>query len=192
MWESAAVACFVAALFFAWRAFSLQLELTGVKVRLEEEQKQAQEKLQIIRQAQESMKDSFKALASDTLRSQQSVFLDVAKTTFEKYSADMQQKQQSITEVVKPLRESLEKVDTKIQELEKTRVSAYASVTETLRTLNLSQNELHLETSKLSRSLRASNVRGQWGEMQLRRVVELAGMVEYCDLSSNSRMIACS
>jgi DNA recombination protein RmuC len=83
--------------------------------------------------------------------------------------------------VVKPLRESLDKVDGKIQELEKTRVSAYASVTETLKSLHQAQHQLHVETNKLSRSLQASNVRGQWGEMQLKRVVELAGMVEYCD-----------
>lgn len=183
---------FVLGAFFAYRAYTLgqeltkcQIELGGARVRLEEEKRQAFEKMQLLLQAQEAMKDSFKALASDTLRSQQTAFFDVAKTTFEKYSTDIRQewvqKQQVITDVVKPLRESLDKVDLKIQELEKTRISAYASVTETLKNLNLVQNQLHVETNKLSRSLRASNVRGQWGEMQLRRVVELAGMVEYCD-----------
>lgn len=192
MIEGLAAGFFVVAALFAWRSFVLhhqltksQIELAQTHVRLDEEKKQAQGKVQILLQAQEAMKDSFKALASDTLRSQQTAFFDVAKTTFEKYSTDIRQewvqKQQVITDVVKPLKESLDKVDTKIQELEKTRISAYASVTETLKNLNLAQNQLHVETNKLSRSLRASNVRGQWGEMQLRRVVELAGMVEYCD-----------
>lgn len=192
MIEALAGLFFVAAAFFAYRSFALQqqlgfvqIELAQTRVRLDEEKKQAQSKLQLLIQAQEAMKDSFKALASDTLRSQQTAFFDVAKTTFEKYSTDIRQewvqKQQVITEVVKPLKESLDKVDHKIQELEKTRISAYASVTETLKNLNLAQNQLHVETNKLSRSLRASNVRGQWGEMQLKRVVELAGMVEYCD-----------
>ncbi len=192
MIEAVAGSLFIAAGFFAVRTYALsqaltknQIELAQTRVRLEEEKKQAVEKMQLILQAQETMKDSFKALASDTLKSQQTAFFDVAKTTFEKYSTDIRhewvEKQQVITEVVKPLRESLDKVDSKIQELEKTRISAYASVTETLKNLNVAQNQLHVETNKLSRSLRASNVRGQWGEMQLKRVVELAGMIEYCD-----------
>lgn len=192
MFEALALLFFVMAAALAFRLFSqqkaytrCQLDLREAHVRLEEEKKQAEAKMQLIRQAQDVMRDSFKALASDTLRTQQTAFFDVAKTTFEKYTTDIrhewQQKQIAITDVVKPLRESLEKVDHKIQELEKTRISAYASTLETLKNLNVVQNQLHLETSKLSRSLRASNVRGQWGEMQLRRVVELAGMVEYCD-----------
>ncbi|MCE5294566.1 MAG: DNA recombination protein RmuC [Chlamydiales bacterium] len=192
MIEAIAGFFFVLSVFFAYRSFTLQsnltkhqIELAQARIRLEEEKKQAQEKMQLIFQAQETMKDSFKALASDTLRSQQTAFFDVAKSTFEKYSTDIRQewtqKQLVITDVVKPLKESLDKVDNKIQELEKTRISAYASVTETLKNLHTVQNQLHVETNKLSRSLRSSNVRGQWGEMQLKRVVELAGMVEYCD-----------
>lgn len=200
MIEGLAGLFFVVAAFFAYRSFCLhqeltkcQIELAQTHVRLDEEKKQAQSKVQLLMQAQEAMKDSFKALASDTLRSQQTAFFDVAKTTFEKYSTDIRQewvqKQQVITDVVKPLKESLDKVDHKIQELEKTRVSAYASVTETLKNLNLAQNQLHVETNKLSRSLRASNVRGQWGEMQLKRVVELAGMVEYCDFVTQHTVV---
>ncbi len=192
MFEALSAVFFVVGSFFAYRTWALsdalthsRIELAQTRVRLEEEKKQEQEKMQLILQAQDVMKDSFKALASDTLRSQQTAFFDVAKSTFEKYSTDIRQewvqKQQVITDVVKPLRESLDKVDNKIQELEKTRISAYASVTETLKNLNIAQNHLHVETNKLSRSLRSSNVRGQWGEMQLKRVVELAGMVEYCD-----------
>ncbi len=192
MIELVAVGCFVVGAFFAFQAYSLRRELTGKQielaechVRLGEERKRADENKQIIAHAQDALKDSFKALAADTLQRQQSTFFDVAKSTFEKYSTDMRQewvqKQQAISEVVKPLKESLDKVDNKIQELEKTRISAYASVTEMLKNVNHVQSQLHAETHKLSRSLRASNVRGQWGEMQLRRVVELAGMVEYCD-----------
>lgn len=192
MIEVLATLFFVVGAFFAYRTWVLsgaltqsQIELAETRVRLEQEKKQEQEKVQLVLEAQEVLKDSFKALASDTLRSQQTAFFDVAKTTFEKYSTDIRQewvqKQQVITDVVKPLKESLDKVDTKIQELEKTRISAYVSVTETLKNLNDAQKHLHVETNKLSRSLRASNVRGQWGEMQLKRVVELAGMVEYCD-----------
>ncbi len=146
---------FVATIFFVYRSVHLQIELAETKIRLE----QAEEKQKFVGNAEEVMKNSFKVLAADTLHSQQA----------------------AISDVVKPLKESLEKVDSKIQELEKSRIGAYASITETLKHLNSSHTALFQETSKLSRSLRASNARGQWGEMQLRRVVELAGMVEYCD-----------
>lgn len=170
MIQAIAIFFFVLAAYFAYRCYILGIALAEAQVKL---------------QAHDMMKDSFNALASDTLKSQQSAFFDVAKATFEKYSTDIRQewvqKQQVITEVVKPLKESLEKVDSKIQELEKTRVAAYSSVNEMIKNLNTTHHQLHVETNKLSRSLRASNVRGQWGEMQLKRVVELAGMVEYCD-----------
>lgn len=170
MIQAIAIFFFVLAAYFAYRCYILGISLAEAQVKL---------------QAHDMMKDSFNALASDTLKSQQSAFFDVAKATFEKYSTDIRQewvqKQQVITEVVKPLKESLEKVDNKIQELEKTRVAAYSSVNEMIKNLNTTHHQLHVETNKLSRSLRASNVRGQWGEMQLKRVVELAGMVEYCD-----------
>lgn len=176
---------FVLSAFFAVQYFMLRtklhglnLELVQARVRLEEEKCKAQERL-------EMMRDTFKALSSDVLRHQQTSFFEVAKTTFEKYSSDMrhewQQKQQVMTDVVKPLRESLEKVDSKIQDLEKSRISAYVSVSEQLKVLSSTQADLHKETNKLVRALRAPNVRGQWGELQLKRVVEMAGMLEHCD-----------
>lgn len=146
MIEAIAFFFFLVAAFFAYRCFILTQKVTEYSVHLE---------------LQGSMKESFKALATDTFERQQSAFFE-------------SQKQQMVGELVKPLKESLDKVDGKIQELEKARISAYASLSETLKNVNA-------ETGKLSRSLRSSNVRGQWGEMQLRRVVELAGMVEYCD-----------
>ncbi len=155
MVEGFLVLFFASTIFFVYRSVSLQIELAKTKIRLE----QAEEKQKFVAHAEEAMKNSFKVLAADTLQNQQD----------------------AISDVVKPLKESLEKVDSKIQELEKTRIGAYASLTETLKHLNSTHTQLYTETSKLSRSLRASNARGQWGEMQLRRVVELAGMVEYCD-----------
>jgi len=145
--------------FFAYRATYLQVELAKARLKLE----QADEKHKFMLQAEEAMKNSFKVLAADSLHDQKKVF------------------EERMEGVVKPLRESLDKVDSKIQELEKTRISAYSTISETIKQLNGTHQQLFTETNKLSRSLRASNARGQWGEMQLRRVVELAGMVEYCD-----------
>lgn len=185
MFEWIALFLFVVCLILVGCLFSLRIKLAQAVIRLEEERKQAQEKEKLLLFAQETLKDSFKALSSDTLRHQQAAFFDVAKATFEKYSQDYrqewQQKQMSLTDVVKPLRESLDKVDSKIQELEKTRASAYSSLHETLKNVSFAHSELYKETNKLAKALRVSNVRGQWGELQLKRVVELAGMVEYCD-----------
>lgn len=165
----------------------LEVRLAQMEVRLEEEKKQHAEKLSLLLKAEDSIKASFKAISNDALRETQSSFFDVAKATFEKYSTHMreewQQKQVAIFDVVKPLRESLDKVDGKMQELERTRLSAYASVSEQLKLLALTQSQLHGETNKLVRALRAPTVRGQWGELQLKRVVEMAGMIQYCDFT---------
>ncbi|RXK53296.1 DNA recombination protein RmuC [Oleiharenicola lentus] len=108
--------------------------------------------------------DTFKALAADALREN--------RTEFIKHAGDS---------LVKPIKESLEKVDTKILALEKARQEAYGSLSEQLKGLANTSATLQSETTKLSRSLRSTSTAGRWGEIQLQRVVELAGMVENVD-----------
>jgi DNA recombination protein RmuC len=139
----------------------------------------------LARQTKAQMSDHFKALASDVLQNNTKTFVQIAKGELEKAQSsavgDLDSRQQAIDNLVKPVRESLDKLDAKIQDLEKARTGAYASLMEQVRSLAETQNYLHAETGRLVQALRSPIVRGRWGEVQLRRVVELAGMVDHCD-----------
>lgn len=162
------------------REVQSQLETT-----LAGERRAADEKMVLLRSAQESLSNAFKALSAEALRSNNQSFLELAKAALEKFQegarADLGARQKAIDDLVKPLKESLEKVDGRIAQFEKDRASAYASLSEQVRSLAAAQTQLQSETANLVRALRAPHVRGRWGEVQLRRVVELAGMVEHCD-----------
>jgi len=159
--------------------------ISALETQLDAERKASVEKLSIINDAQNKLADSFKALSADALTSNSQNFLNLARealgTFQESARGDLDSRQRAINELVVPLKDSLEKVDSKIRELESSRASAYSSLTEQVKQLATSQGQLQTETSKLVTALRSPNVRGRWGEVQLRRVVELAGMVSYCD-----------
>jgi DNA recombination protein RmuC len=104
------------------------------------------------------------------------------EAAFQALSADaLARNNQAFLELVLPVRDSIDKVDAKIQELEKARAGAYATLTEQVRSLGETQSQLRAETGKLVTALRTPSVRGHWGEIQLRRVVEMAGMLDHCD-----------
>ena len=140
-----------------------------------------------LKEAHTRLTESFKALSADALKSNNQSFLELARETFGKLhqqSADeLGKRQQAIDSLVKPLKESLEKVDAKIGELEKTRASAYGPLYEQLKSLGTAQVSLQAEASKLTTALRSTTTAGTWGELQLRRVVEMSGMSSYCDFS---------
>jgi DNA recombination protein RmuC len=159
--------------------------LSALQARLEEERKASLEKLALLNNAEAKLTDAFKALSADALRNNNLSFLDLAKQNLERFQqtakGDLERRQGAIDELIKPLRESLEKVDCKIGELEKTRAGAYSELREQVKALAQSQLQLQSETGNLVKALRVPHVRGRWGEIQLRRVVELAGMLRYCD-----------
>lgn len=164
---------------------SLKEELARFRATLEQEREHAQEKLAVVNDAQRKLSDAFKALAAESLRNNNESFLELANATLGKFQeaakGDLEKRQQAIVETMTPVTESLKAVDEKIQDLEKAREGAYQGMTQQVKSLLETQKELRTETSKLVKALRTPSVRGRWGEIQLRRVVELAGMVNRCD-----------
>jgi DNA recombination protein RmuC len=175
----------VAAFVYAWLRGRTAADLAAARARLDAERTAGEEKLALLRDAETRLKEVFGSLSRAALESNAESFLRLANTKFEQLhqqaSGDLSQRQQAIAEVLQPLREALAKVDTKLQDVEKERVGAYASLHEQIRSLALTQQNLQQETSKLVTALRTPHIRGRWGEIQLRRVVELADMLEHCD-----------
>ena len=164
---------------------TLNAKAAELKQALVEQQKQAEEKLALLDDAKRQLADAFKALAADALKSSNTSFLELAKTQLEKFQdlarGDLEKRQTAIDELVKPVKESLGKVDAKLQDIEKSRIEAYSGLSEQVKSLSETQKELRGETANLVKALRRPQARGRWGEIQLRRVVEMAGMLEHCD-----------
>lgn len=160
-------------------------KVAGGEAQLEAERKAGSEKLMLLEANRRQTETAFRALSAEALATNNRTFLDLAKTTLESYQkqakGDLDNRQQAIHQLVKPLEESLQKVDGKIEQLEKARSGAYARLDEQLKSLLSSQTKLESETGNLVRALRTPAVRGRWGEIQLRKVVEMAGMLNYCD-----------
>ena len=163
----------------------LQNKNTELLSALDYERQQAQEKLQMLETAQIRLSETFKSLSAEALSANNQNFLHLAKSTLERFQSsatqDLSQRQKSIAEMLNPMHQALLKFDGKVQDLEKQRVGAYEVLRQQVNDLVISQKELRHETSNLVKALRSPSVRGQWGEMQLKRVVEMAGMVSHCD-----------
>ncbi|MFN2515635.1 MAG: DNA recombination protein RmuC [Pyrinomonadaceae bacterium] len=164
-----------------------------LRAEVEGERRAAQERMASFKNATEELSEKFKALSRDALKDNNQSFLELARSTLEKFQesakGDLESRQKAIDQLVKPLKESLEKVDGKIGEMEKARAGAYSELREQVKALATSQLQLQAETGNLVNALRAPHVRGRWGEIQLRRVVELAGMLQYCDFVEQSTVV---
>ncbi|XKH33721.1 DNA recombination protein RmuC [Azospirillum doebereinerae] len=153
--------------------------------KLEAERTASTEKLALLERAQAALSDSFKALSADALSHNNRSFLDLARETLsgfqEQAKGDLDKRQTAIAAIVDPVRQSLETMDRQIRDMENTRAGAYEGLRQQVLSLVESQTQLRSETGNLVRALRSPATRGRWGEIQLRRVCEMAGMLDHCD-----------
>jgi len=170
---------------FVLGAILVALWMRGRVVELDAARRLAEVNLSSAQSNSGKLAETFQALADQALRTTQQTFLDSARSTLEtvrvEMTGDMTQRQTAVETVVKPLTESLAKLEIQVREIESARQHEFGGIEQQLQTLSQRELELQKETASLVTALRAPQVRGRWGEMTLRRVAELAGMVERCD-----------
>jgi DNA recombination protein RmuC len=163
----------------------VEKNFAALQTELREQREQTTEKLAILDDAQRKLTATFEALSMQALQKSSQSFLDLAKAQLgqfqEKANGELAQKQQAIDELLRPIKESLTRVDGQIQEMEKSRAGAYEGLVTQVKSLVETQQQLRGETGRLVSALHSPIARGRWGEIQLRRVVELAGMQDHCD-----------
>jgi DNA recombination protein RmuC len=172
---------------------SLREELARTEATLAHQRDLVPRQMQVLTDAQDQLRDSFQALAGAALKSSSDEFLKLAQerlSGLEKSAvSEIDKKQQAFDALVTPIRDVLRQVDSKLGEVEKNRVETGAEIAALLEAIGRSQTQLRAETTNLVRALRTPTVRGRWGEMQLRRVVEMAGMIEHCDFDEQATTI---
>lgn len=155
------------------------------KSQLEAERQLHEEKLKLLDEASRKMSDAFAALSSKALQQNNEAFLRLAEQNLNKHQSlarnELEKREKSIETLVKPIREALEKTEKQLHSIEKERKESFGSLRQHLETMTETQVRLQRETHNLVSALRRPEIRGQWGEMTLRRLAELAGMSEHCD-----------
>ncbi|MGE0643857.1 MAG: DNA recombination protein RmuC [Nitrospira sp.] len=163
-----------------------------VETRIDASARQLKEQKSLLDQARQELLGSFQALSGEALKQNNEAFLKLASVAFEtlhvKADGNLVQRQQAIDALVRPLHDTLQRYDEQLRLLEQSRQSAYGGLDQHLKSLAESQQRLQQETGNLVKALRAPTVRGQWGELTLKRVAELAGMVQHCDFIEQQSM----
>lgn len=184
-----AAAGFLAGFAVAWffRRSREVPERVRLETRLAEAHKSLEDQKRLLEDAQSRLEVAFKALAADALKSSNESFLRLAQETLQKHvsqaSGDLELRRKAVEDLVKPISDQLKLYQEKADAMERERQTAYGGLTTLLATVSQTQEKLKAETGALVSALRRPNVRGQWGEFTLRRVVELAGMTEHCDFN---------
>jgi len=167
------------------RAGVLDRELVRARTDLEHERARAQERLATVNDAQERLSASFKALSADALQSSIAQLAEMSRAQMQtaqtQAKGELDKRQQAVEQLVAPLREQLGRVDNQLTRLDQERRESRGRLEAQLKTLTETGDRLRSETGALVTALRKPNARGQWGQMQLRNVVELSGMVKHCD-----------
>src|ERR1700690_1733403 len=157
----------------------------GLEATLAAERESTREKVQLLSETGVKLENTFKALASSALQNNNANFLELARSTLQNYQSEakseLEAREKAVERLVKPITDSLKQVDEQVRELEKSRTAAYFTLTTQVASLLDSQKALQTETGNLVKALREPQARGRWGELQLRRVLELSGMLKYCD-----------
>jgi DNA recombination protein RmuC len=168
----------------------LRHELAICRAAIKTQERQETEREQALALATERLSNVFGDLASQQLRSHSETFLKLAQENLgshqERAKGELAARQQAVENLVKPIREALQKAEAQIAALEKSREHAFGTIKAQLEAMAAGQRTLSIETRNLVNALRRPEVRGQWGEITLRRLVELAGMVEHCDFVTQS------
>ena len=176
---------------------TLAAERDAAGARLAAERQASAAQLALVRGEREQLQAEFEKLSADVVRKNSAQFFDQfqqladekLKASEARSTAELEQRRQAVEHLVKPLSESLTKVQKQLLDVEKDRAGAYAELRQQVTTMNETSNQLRSETAQLVTALRAPQVRGRWGEMQLRRVVETSGMVEHCDFVEQSTSV---
>ncbi len=185
-----AASAFTLGTLITWLICSLSKKATVsvLNAQLAAEKKASAEKQSLLQQAETKLSDTFKALSADALKANQEQFLQLAKTTLgsqqQSIINDLDKRNAAVENLVHPVAQSLDKVDQKIAALEKAREGAYASLQQQVKFMAETQQGLQKETAQLVKALRQPTGRGQWGEIQLKKVVEMAGMQQHCDFET--------
>jgi DNA recombination protein RmuC len=174
------------------RSAELERELIGTRANLEHERERAAERLATVQDAQDRLSATFKALSSEALQASQSQLVELARAQLATAQAEgkgeLERRQQAVEQLVGPLREQLGRVDAQLVKLDQERRESRGRMDAQIRALSETGEKLRTETGALVTALRKPNTRGQWGQMQLRNVVELAGMVAHCDFVEQSSL----
>lgn len=175
----------ITAVMFMRRTSSLKNQVTLLQTTLELERKAHADKLRDLNEAREQLAHTFSTLSNQALKHNNEEFLRLATENLRHFQTraqgDLEQREKAIENLVKPIRDALEKTEKQITNIEKDRKEAYGALNTHLETMARTQTDLQDQTRQLVNALRRPEVRGQWGELTLKRLAELAGMVEYCD-----------
>ena len=175
------------------RIETLRIELAAAQVRLESSALQDADRLKLLEQSEMRLRAAFDSLAGETLRTNSELFLRLAREALGRDQVvahgALKEREQAIAQLVEPLRAALERTEAQVQALERERRDAFATLRTQIETLAGGQAQLQRETRNLVTALRRPEVRGRWGELTLRRLVELAGLNEHCDFTEQLQVV---